>query len=96
MQVFNAKHVAEIASHQIDTEQISPQEGWMEQDPKEIIFAVKACIQEVMRKLAVLNIEDKIVTVGITNQRETTIIWDAITGDPLYNAIGEQNPSGLL
>jgi len=32
---------------------------------------------------------DEIVTVGITNQRETTIVWDAITGDPLYNAIGE-------
>ncbi|XP_020288321.1 glycerol kinase-like isoform X2 [Pseudomyrmex gracilis] len=85
--VFNAKHVAEIASHQIDIEQISSQEGWMEQDPKEIIFAVKTCIQEVMQKLAVLNMEDKIVTVGITNQRETTIMWDAITGDPLYNAI---------
>ncbi|XP_032685803.1 glycerol kinase isoform X1 [Odontomachus brunneus] len=86
--VFNAKHVAEVASHQIDIEQISPQEGWMEQDPKEILFAVKACIKEVIRKFDVLGMEiNEIVTVGITNQRETTIAWDASTGDPLYNAI---------
>lgn len=89
LQVFNAKHVAEVASHQIDIDQISPREGWMEQDPKEILFAVKACIKDVTRKLDVLGMKiDEIVTVGITNQRETTIVWDAITGDPLYNAIG--------
>lgn len=90
LQVFNAKHVAEIVSHQIDIEQISPQEGWMEQDPKEILFAVKACIKEVIRKFDVLGMEiNEIVTVGITNQRETTIAWDASTGDPLHNAIGK-------
>lgn len=61
----------------------------MEQDPKEILFAVKACIKDVTRKLDVLGMKiNEIVTVGITNQRETTIVWDAITGDPLYNAIG--------
>lgn len=86
--VFNAKHVAEVASHQIDIEQISPQEGWMEQDPKEILFAVKACIKDVIRKLDVLGLKmDEIVTIGITNQRETTVAWDAMTGEPLYNAI---------
>lgn len=62
----------------------------MEQDPKEILFAVKACIKEVIRKFDVLGMEiNEIVTVGITNQRETTIAWDANTGDPLYNAIGK-------
>lgn len=61
----------------------------MEQDPKEILFAVKACIKDVTRRLDMLGMKiDEIVTVGITNQRETTIVWDAITGDPLYNAIG--------
>lgn len=90
LQVFNAKHVAEVASHQIDIEQISPQEGWVEQDPKEILFAVKACIKDVIRQLTdeFGIVVSEIVTVGITNQRETTVAWDAITGDPLYNAIG--------
>lgn len=88
LKVFNAKHIAEVTSHQIDIEQISPQEGWIEQDPKEILFAVKACIKDVIRKFDMLGKKiDEIVTVGITNQRETTIVWDTITGDPLYNAI---------
>ncbi|KAF3429157.1 hypothetical protein E2986_05188 [Frieseomelitta varia] len=86
--VFNAKHVAEVASHQIDVEQISPHEGWVEQDPKEILFAIKACIKDVIRKLDVFGskVED-ILTIGITNQRETTLAWDATTGEPLHNAI---------
>lgn len=86
--VFNAKHVAEVASHQIDIDQISPQEGWVEQDPREILFAVKACIKDVIRKFDVLGLKvDEIVTIGITNQRETTVVWDSTTGEPLYNAI---------
>lgn len=86
--VFNAKHVAEVASHQIDIEEINPREGWVEQDPKEILFAMKACIKDVVKQLETrgLKVED-IITVGIANQRETTIAWDAITGEALYNAI---------
>lgn len=61
----------------------------MEQDPKSILKAVKTCVDNVNNKLNMLGMKiDEIVTVGITNQRETTIIWDAITGEPLYNAIG--------
>ncbi|XP_050447710.1 glycerol kinase isoform X2 [Cataglyphis hispanica] len=86
--VFNAKHVAEIASHQIDIEQISPQEGWVEQDPKNILMAVETCINIVNDKLNMLEMKiDEIVTVGVTNQRETTVVWDAFTGEPFYNAI---------
>lgn len=86
--VFNAKHVAEVISHQMDIEQISPQEGWVEQDPISIILAVKTCISSAKLKLNKLGMKvEEIVTVGITNQRETTVIWDAITGEPLYNAI---------
>ncbi|XP_048515166.1 glycerol kinase isoform X1 [Athalia rosae] len=86
--VFNAKHVAEVASHQIDIEQLSPQEGWVEQDPKEILFAVKACVKEVLRRFETLGLFiSDIVTIGVTNQRETTVAWDGTTGEPLYNAI---------
>ncbi|XP_078048784.1 glycerol kinase isoform X2 [Augochlora pura] len=86
--VFKAKHVTEIVSHQIDIEEINPREGWVEQDPREVLFAVKACIKDVVKKLEArsLKVED-IVTIGIANQRETTIAWDANTGEPLYNAI---------
>ncbi|XP_076298840.1 glycerol kinase isoform X2 [Lasioglossum baleicum] len=86
--VFNAKHVEEVASHQIDIEEINPREGWVEQDPKEILFAMKACIKDVVKQLETrdLKVED-IITIGIANQRETTVAWDAVTGEPLYNAI---------
>ncbi|KAK0168455.1 hypothetical protein PV327_002253 [Microctonus hyperodae] len=86
--VFNAKRVNEVTSQSIDIELISPQEGWVEQDPKEILFAVKACIKDVIKKMEGLGLDIRdIVTIGITNARETTIAWDSITGEPLHNAI---------
>ncbi|XP_034949025.1 glycerol kinase-like isoform X2 [Chelonus insularis] len=86
--VFTAKRVAEVASHSIDIEQLCPQEGWAEQDPKEILFAVKACIKDVCKKLEKNGTNvSQIVSIGITNARETTVAWDSTTGEPLYNAI---------
>uniref|UniRef100_A0A0C9QQE6 GK protein n=1 Tax=Fopius arisanus TaxID=64838 RepID=A0A0C9QQE6_9HYME len=87
--VFNAKRVAEVACHSIDIELLNPQEGWAEQDPKEILFAVKACIKDVIKQLERLGFSvSEIVSIGITNARETTIAWDSITGEALYNTIG--------
>jgi glycerol kinase len=61
---------------------------WHEHDPKEIIDSVEQCIE----KATNIFIDDgheieDIKAVGITNQRETTVVWDTITGEPLYNAI---------
>ncbi|XP_043491124.1 glycerol kinase-like [Polistes fuscatus] len=77
-----------IASHQIEIKQKYPQEGWVEQDPKEILQAVIQCIKKTVEKLKDLGISPSdIKAVGITNQRETTLLWDKETGEPLHNAI---------
>lgn len=79
-----------ITSHQIEIKQKYPQEGWVEQDPMEILTAVYECINKVIEKLKELGIDSSdIKAVGVTNQRETTIIWDKKTGEPLHNAIGK-------
>lgn len=78
-----------MASHQIEIKQKYPQEGWVEQDPKEILQAVIQCIKNTVEKLKDLNISPSdIKAIGITNQRETTLLWDKETGEPLHNAIG--------
>lgn len=72
-----------IASHQLDVDVKTPREGWAEQDPLEILGAVRHCIDVVLRTV---NKHD-IAAIGVTNQRETTLVWDVATGEPLYNAI---------
>lgn len=68
---------------------ITKQEGWFEQDPIVLLNAVIETIEVVCDNLSKLNISyQDIVAVGITNQRETTVLWDSETGKPLYNAIG--------
>lgn len=78
-----------IALHQIEIKQKYPREGWVEQDPKEILQAVIECIQETIKKMKDMGLSvSDIKAIGITNQRETTVVWDKSTGEPLYNAIG--------
>lgn len=86
--LFKAGTAEVVASHQQELNQIFPQEGWVEQDPKEILQVVKICIENTINKLINMggSIND-IVAVGITNQRESTIVWDKVTGEPLYNSI---------
>jgi len=74
-----------IASHQIEHKQIFPKAGWVEHDPLEIWQNIKKVIKITLRKAKIS--EEKIAAIGITNQRETTVIWDKKTGRPYYNAI---------
>jgi glycerol kinase len=78
-----------IAGHQLDFESLYPHSGWHEQDPLLLVSSVEACIAEAVNKLSATTqySASAIRTIGITNQRETTVVWDSNTGEPLYNAI---------
>ena len=65
--------------------QIFPQAGWVEHDPMEIWSTQMGVTMEAMQKIDAT--PEDIAAIGITNQRETTILWDAATGKPVYNAI---------
>lgn len=65
--------------------QIYPNEGWVEHDPAEIWSTQYGCMMEVIAKVGAA--PDEIAAIGITNQRETTVVWDRVTGFPVYNAI---------
>jgi len=74
-----------IATTQQDFKQIFPKPGWVEHDPNDIWDSQ---IQSALKITSEIDIEFKdIVGIGITNQRETTIVWDRETGKPIYNAI---------
>ncbi len=74
-----------VAMAQREFRQIYPQPGWVEHDPKEIWATQLATAQEALAK-AKLKAGD-IASIGITNQRETTLVWNRRTGEPVYNAI---------
>ncbi|GBP94515.1 Glycerol kinase 2 [Eumeta japonica] len=86
--IFKANSSESVASHQIPLSTFHPQEGWVEQDPIEILNAVYICIERAIETLISLGGKpEDIIGVGIANQRETTLVWDADTGKPLYRAI---------
>uniref|UniRef100_A0A673JGB0 glycerol kinase n=1 Tax=Sinocyclocheilus rhinocerous TaxID=307959 RepID=A0A673JGB0_9TELE len=88
--VFNAKTAELLSHHQVEIKQSFPKEGWVEEDPKEILQSVYECMDRTCEKLTQLNIDiSNIKAIGVTNQRETTLVWDKETGEPLYNAIGK-------
>ncbi|KAG9234786.1 glycerol kinase-like protein [Amylocarpus encephaloides] len=77
-----------VASHQIEFDNIYPESGWHEHDPEELLSSVQQCIDKATEEfLSKGHTKDQIKAVGITNQRETTVCWDADTGEPLYNAV---------
>ena len=72
-----------VAQHGIELRQIYPANGWVEHDASEIWDATLACCRAAMAGVAAKDI----AAIGITNQRETTVLWDRATGAPLHNAI---------
>ncbi len=82
--IFNERaEIVGIGQHEFP--QIYPQAGWVEHDPEAILKAQTDAIRDALF-MANLSISD-INAIGITNQRETTVMWDATTGKPVYNAI---------
>jgi glycerol kinase len=76
---------AEVARHQLEHEQILPRAGWVEHDPVEIWERTRTVITAALHA-AGLTARD-LAAVGVTNQRETTVVWNRHTGDPYHNAI---------
>lgn len=77
-----------VAQHQVEFTQKYPESGWHEHDPKEIVTSVRECIEKAAKSFVdqghdILDIK----AIGVTNQRETTVVWDTNTGEPLHNAI---------
>jgi len=82
--LFNLKGKP-IYSSQKEFTQYFPKSGWVEHNPEEIWSTTKKTLKKVIAK--VRDFRGKVLAIGITNQRETTVLWDKKTGKPVYNAI---------
>lgn len=71
-----------LGFHQQEHKQILPHPGWCEQDPRELVKNCDECAREAMRQSGA-----SLTCFGITNQRETLVVWDGSTGEPLHNAV---------
>lgn len=86
--LFSADNGEILASHQVETTSLHPQKGWCEQDPNEILSTVLLCIEKVVEKCKSSSIDLSLIkAVGITNQRESVVVWDKLNGKPLHPAI---------
>jgi glycerol kinase len=79
------RHGGPMAVGQREFRQIFPQPGWVEHDPREILASQREVAREALRK-ANVPLKD-VMAIGIANQRETTLVWDRQSGEPLHNAI---------
>jgi glycerol kinase len=82
--VFDAS-LTPLATAQLELPQIYPEPGWVEHDPEEIWTATVETVRAAMAKAGLT--ASGIAGIGITNQRETTVVWDRTTGKPIHNAI---------
>ena len=82
--LFNSK-AKKIASEQQEFTQYFPKPGWVEHDAKELFLCQLSVAQDVLKKAKVK--PEQVAAIGITNQRETVVLWDKRTGEPVANAI---------
>jgi glycerol kinase len=75
----------EVARHQLEHEQILPEAGWVEHDPHEIWETTQDVVETAMSRAGITHAD--LAAIGITNQRETSVVWDRRTGEPYCNAI---------
>ena len=74
-----------ISTAQREFTQLYPEPGWVEHNPMDIWATQRSVLTEVIARSGI-SLKD-VAAIGITNQRETTIVWDKKTGEPVYNAI---------
>ena len=74
-----------VGAHQLEHQQLYPEPGWVEHDPTEIWARTEDVIEGALRETGVK--AEEIAAIGVTNQRETTVVWNKNTGEPYYNAI---------
>ena len=82
--LFDVKGNVKFIS-QFEFKQYFPKNGWVEHNPNEIWLTTLKALRKVIKKAS--DLKGNIISLGITNQRETTILWDKKTGKPVYNAI---------
>jgi glycerol kinase len=82
--VFNHERKI-VGIGQSEFKQIYPDDGWVEHDPEEIWDTVTATVKKALKEADIT--ASDIAAIGITNQRETVVVWDRATGEPIYNAI---------
>jgi glycerol kinase len=75
----------EVARHQVEHDQILPRPGWVEHDPLQIVARVNESIAGALNAGGLTSAD--LDAIGVTNQRETTVVWNPKTGRPWYNAI---------
>ena len=85
--LFNSRGEA-AATVQYPLQQIFPRPGWVEYDPLKLLASVRQTVVDVFREKDLTG--KSVAAIGITNQRETVILWERATGKPVYNAISWQ------
>ena len=74
-----------VSQAQLEHQQIMPRKGWVEHDPNEIWANTRRVISSAMVELDITARD--VQALGVTNQRETAVVWEKATGEPIYNAI---------